>query len=101
MTDTKWTPGPWEVRKTKFGIGGDINHAGYCIAEVFGRVDYDCYPPAEATAHLIAAAPELAAAGQLVLDLLENMTTEEFALGEDRKGREQLRAALAKARGES
>lgn len=63
----KFTPGPWEVRRAThptdgefdYAIGATIDGKRVCIAEVFGRVAIDIRPPAEATARLIAAAPDL------------------------------------------
>lgn len=109
MDKPAWTEGPWEVRKAKtltdgvldYGIGADINHAGYCIAEVFGRVDEDCYPPAEATAHLIAAAPDLYKALEDVMDWITNWSPPFTDDDEWPDTKARVDAALAKARGET
>lgn len=52
MNDAPWTPGPWGVEPESVG---DWN--GYAVTHTGGRVQ----SPNEATARLIAAAPEMAA----------------------------------------
>lgn len=62
-----YTPGPWESRKAKFPVDGEYDFAigatvdgkRECIAEAFGRCSTTAFPPAEANARLIAAAPDL------------------------------------------
>ena len=84
------TPGPW-----KYGaLVDDSNHyyikAGvYWIAEICGGTGQDTE-----NAHLIAAAPDLLAACEAALAGLEETI-------HMRQQREQLKAAIAKARGES
>lgn len=69
---SKHTPGPW-----KFGRAGHPKDGAYdwglkayvdgnfeVIAETFGRSSEAIYPPAEANAKLIAAAPDMFAAMQ-------------------------------------
>ncbi|RJQ46852.1 MAG: hypothetical protein C4534_02060 [Gaiellales bacterium] len=50
-------------------------------------------------ADLIAAAPQLLAAVQITLQLLDNLTTEEFSRGGDKPAREALQAAFTAATG--
>ena len=92
MSETpKHTPGPWYasgsyIEKTPSG------HR-FTIAEVFRHNVGQC----KANARLIAAAPDLLAACELALTLLEDLTTEEFSRGGDRPARVALQAALARA----
>lgn len=50
---------------------------------------------------LVDAAPDLLAAAQAMIVKLDSMTTEQFIRGEDRAAREQLTAAIRKAKGEA
>lgn len=67
MADGKWTPGPWTARRAAapndgeydYGIGAEVDGRLQCIAEAFGRCGVTSFPPAEANANLIAAAPDL------------------------------------------
>jgi hypothetical protein len=60
------TPGPWATHRSRFPVDGQTDYAivagQQVIAEAFGRSDRNVYPPAEANARLIAAAPDLLAA---------------------------------------
>ena len=104
MSEPKFTPGPWEVKRAlrdtdgacDYGVGADVGGKKLCIAETFGRVDVNVYPPAEANAHLIAAAPDLYGALKAMADRWEP-----DCFGTDRAMWEDARAALAKARGEA
>jgi hypothetical protein len=58
------TPGPWNIKRAEIRVDGEYDYAIYdasqqVIAETFGRSSASVFPPAEANAHLIAAAPEL------------------------------------------
>lgn len=102
---TKHTPGPWVVHE---GDEIDIRSANpadlaqapiyYCIAEnIGGHVhgeNFDDYSEVEANARLIAAAPEL-------LEALESFPG--FLCGTESGDAwiDQMRAAIAKARGEA
>ncbi len=98
MSDTKFTPGPW--RYTKAAPSGDrgIHAEGTGIfAEAYADIRHageNNAAEAEANARLIAAAPDLYAALDLVL-----------AVDPDGAGiwdaQNAARAALAKARGEA
>jgi len=59
----------------------------------------DIVDDAEEKARLISAAPNLLAACQSALDVLENMTTHEFQTGADKHVRDTLAAAIARAEG--
>jgi hypothetical protein len=104
MSETKWTPGPWEIRRSKLATDGAFDYAVSAgdvpvIAEAFGRDAHGGWPPAEANAHLIAAAPDLYAALVAALEyvaLYESEHMSNKALAVHQKGR----AALARARGE-
>lgn len=98
MTDQpKWTPGPWAVERNKrtwgwvdvvgpsLGVGGPTQATDLTLADEVKRI---------AEAHLIAAAPDLYAALDGLLGLLDAGSLYEpqaYA----------ARAALAKARGET
>lgn len=68
MTNTKHTPGPWELtflskagkqNPTVYQIDGDLEKGGLSVCRVFiGGAEANGYS-SEANAHLIAAAPEL------------------------------------------
>lgn len=86
MSETKWTPGPWNGRDIKVS---DQDAAGISICFT--------YPPREeyrANARLIAAAPELYEALQVAELALRERGLR--VLGEYK----QIESALAKARGE-
>ncbi len=112
-----WTPGPWPIEKTGdgkrilVGVGLIDGPRGYDVAEVYSD---DCdWDEAEANAHLIAAAPELAdATARLIaaFDELRSVTNAERIVtgrsdsqlrDDSNKAIADLRAALARARGEA
>jgi hypothetical protein len=105
--DTKFTPGPWTVRKAKkpidgefdFGIFAEIGGSPYCIAEAYGRVSPSFTPEARANANLIAASPGLFEAAQAAEAKLTDMCIEKTTADND-PTIVALRAALAKAMGE-
>ena len=99
MTDQpKWTPGPWAVERNKrtwgwvdvvgpsLGVGGPTQATDLTLADEVKRI---------AEAHLIAAAPDLYAAGQAIIDQMDALLLPDDALSA------ALRAALAKARGQA
>jgi len=93
MSETKWTPAPWEYVKLSHGsvyIRSLVDGVDGYLADVFLSRPGEC----KANARLIAAAPELYEALLGAIDLIEIMSPIEG--DEVRKGR----AALAKARGE-
>lgn len=88
MSKATHTPGPWAVD------GLDIEADGEKVASAAVSMDLDRYEEFQANARLISAAPEL-------LDLLTDalLYIEAFAPGYVR--RKAVRAAIAKARGQS
>jgi phage tail protein X len=95
MTDTKWTPGPWEVR-TENGA----------IRVYYGKTIAITDQMFEANAHLVAAAPELYEALKAMADDYEefvyNPATDRWDVPLFNKPvHDMARAALAKARGET
>lgn len=96
---TAHTPGPWIYIRSPEKHDGEydfaINGPGHPIlAEVYGRSCKGGYPPAEANAALIAAAPELFAALEY---LLVNISERDHDL--DPHYIEKARDAIAKAEG--
>jgi hypothetical protein len=63
MSDTKHTPGPWVLKRATVPVDDGIDVAiigdGEIIAEVFARASATKWPPVEANASLISAAPEM------------------------------------------
>jgi hypothetical protein len=91
MSESKHTPGPWDNRSRVTVVRQ--TSTGEWIAEVGGRTT----PEARINACLIAAAPDLLAAAEAALAWIDNNTTRaEY----DHTG-EPLRAAIAKAKGET
>lgn len=74
MSESKWTPGPWEIYDTTKGQFGVTNKL----------VGFVCFVESEANARLIAAAPDLLAA---ILN------------SDDAHWTPAMRAAIAKATG--
>jgi hypothetical protein len=103
-TETKWTPGPWDARTgTSWSPDGGSQTIEWFVmrpredvAICADVVDPNSEKPSEANARLIAAAPDLYAA----LDKLSN-TSAMFEPVEYQQARQNARAALAKARGET
>lgn len=109
MAETKWTPGKWFVS----GVRGKIDREEYHAINVEGggpQIGIIWYNPKShegfADAHLIAAAPELADSSSSLVDrdcaVYGGKIVIEFGNhGEAQKALRDLRAALAKARGEA
>lgn len=103
MSETKHTPGPWKAVNRQYhsrlGICDDwgvVSERGDDLLELFGNDGYD-EPreiPAEANAHLIAAAPNMLEALQYVVG---NGFLPEG--GDERSALSRCRAAIAKAEG--
>jgi hypothetical protein len=72
MSDTKHTPGPWVLKRATVPVDGGIDVAiigdGEIIAEVFARASATKWPPVEANASLISAAPDLLNALKALMD---------------------------------
>ena len=100
MTDTKWTPGPWRAAFNKKFGWWSVCHSGWCEkgeTSIVVRVeDYQDEPQKTASAHLIAASPELYQALDYLAQLGKGTTVVEWE-----EGLKMAYAALAKARGES
>lgn len=99
MGAAKFTPGPWFASKHLEPLGGCLSRLVMAIDTAVAEVLFDDEddPTAEANTHLIAAAPDLHEAVERALRHAEN-------IGIDSEGSSyvnQLRAALAKARGEA
>lgn len=101
MTERKWTPGPWVYRPHKYDDWGlvrgsddyPVASASICRAteEEKDNCRRDHRDPAEANAHLIAAAPDLYEALEYLLNNADLTRGDKIV----------AREALAKARGES
>ena len=104
-TETKFTPGPWEWRKSAwFGYSALINPSLNCDVLLAGGENDGDSPitwlgeeMSQCDAHLIAAAPDLYEA--LEKALAELKAYELAASGEDYNN-PKINSALAKARGE-
>lgn len=101
MSDVQHTPGPWkvEVKPAEFVIRS--REGIRVISTSWHHSTRNPYPlekEAEANAHLIAAAPDLLAALEIIL-----MTHDLSCKGEDCQisGIDLARVAIAKARGQS
>ena len=95
----RFTPGPWSVRRSLAPVDGAYDFAisadgSPVLAEAFGRTSDGGYPPAEANARLIAAAPDMYEALKAVASLKGWDEREPVAA----TGR-QVMAAIAKAEG--
>lgn len=99
MTNRNHTPGPWEaVDKRPDGFRGySIFHGDQFVAHVG---DSDSVTPIDANARLIAAAPELLEACELLIEQYE--ASGDFTIGGKLTNRpfSMARAAIAKATGE-
>lgn len=108
MGQTNHTPGPWHVFEplSKFGTAASVGawlpdgKSRNLICEAIDQTDdpYD-HETGLANARLIASAPSLLAACEAALDFLNRMQDELKHRGEALAQRDNLRAAIAKARG--
>ena len=90
----KHTPGTWYYTASdEDGLVYGANDTLILPHLILGRT------PAEqhANARLIAAAPDLLAACEAVMEALENMTTDNFSRGADKPCRDMMAAAIKKA----
>lgn len=90
------TPGPWKAEFRNGWCDGIIGPDGHDIV----KTDSGVYPPNEADAHLIAAAPELLAACEATLNSLEESCVEEDEDDALLHLLWQVRAAVARAHGQ-
>ena len=93
--ETKATPGPWKVSSN---LSSHVCGAsGQGLIAICDSGDYaQSKGQGEANARLIAAAPDLLAACQLGIKLLDNMTTNDFSKGADKPLHEAMYAAIVK-----
>jgi hypothetical protein len=100
MTERKWTPGPWDTaREVNWIWVGPLSWS----TRVCRVVVYDGEEVQQtANAHLIAAAPDLYEALELVLDAIGALSKphELYGHGLDKDDIKGVFAALARARGE-
>ena len=99
MAQGQHTPGPWTVTRSKMETDGAFDYAisadgVLVLAEVFGRDAKGGWPPSEANARLIAAAPEMLAA------LRQMVVNSKGDRKEYRDCHKKALAAIAKATGE-
>ena len=100
MSNTKHTPGPWNVTDVIEGnvypmsTMRSLNVNGMVLAHINAHYD------GEANARLIAAAPELLAALRLCVLKFSQLQDTEMTLGMAR-ALDEARAAIAKAEGQS
>jgi hypothetical protein len=106
MSESKHTPGPWEVIgldiASKHGLGDTKRR--WIIAEVAEGAGGPGFPenqadPAQANAHLIAAAPDMLEAAERLVQELDAIRPD--AMDEDLDAMPALRRAIAKAKGEA
>lgn len=93
----KHTPGPWGVIRAQGPIATLIRPA----AQNFGYIAVIHGDNILRDAALVAAAPELLEACKFALQILSDITTEDFSRGADRPARDALEAAIATAEGRS
>lgn len=89
----EFTPGPWELHETGAIVGPKIDDKPVWLRPVIARFETGVK---QADAHLIAAAPDLLEA----LELVKAWDIENLALDIPQEIREKMQAALSKARGE-
>jgi len=93
MSETKWTPGPWSVGPVQRSVRIIVHESG-TVARVHGSSQSTM----DEDAQLIAAAPDLYEAAKDAEALLRSIEGQN-ALADELLAR--VRAALAKARGET
>ena len=102
MSETKHTPGPWEVSDTSVCLDGPLSSWNRTICDLghYGSDGRTCYPNAKANGLLIAAAPDMLAALEAVLKELIYSRGEVFGPS-DEEIVNLTKAAIAKAKGGS
>lgn len=91
-----YTLGPWRLISADDEYTIHAPGHGTIIATI-----HPLMPERPANARLIAASPDLLAALEAALDIMDNMTSVDFAAGFDKPVRESARAAVAAAKGET
>lgn len=108
MTEHKHTQGPWTVTHAIIGSAEPVKHPSAIVASPSGSVDTICdfdwmtrrgLTEQQANASLIAAAPDLLAACEHALALLEPFDDPGLSLGLGSNALAPIRAAIAKAKG--
>lgn len=99
MADTKFTPGPWEAcsRETYQSIYGKGYERAICQVDSYSEGFGPNRAERDANAHLIASAPELYA---MLAQTAEYFSDADGLEEDEYIYRQNVRAALAKARGE-
>jgi len=97
MTNSQHTPGPWEARTIPNPLG-ESTHIRAADNSIVARLEG---ANGKANGHLIAGAPTLLEKAERFLEVIDNITTEDFSKGAERPEREALRLAIAHAKGES
>lgn len=113
MTEPKWTPGIWRITNMGADKHGFYRHQ---IGTHEQTVAYTFEPGLQRTeqhanAHLLAAAPDMAEALEQAIRIFDDMIKVgvigpkedymSYFVGEDMEALQPIRAALAKARGET
>ena len=112
-TENKWTAGPWhiagddeiieevpviEISTGKNGV--DYKPIAYVNSDLHGGDVFLLTDEEYATAHLIAAAPDMYEALEGLLEIYTEGHRREFTPGDRKVRADRARAALSKARGE-
>src|SRR2546421_722637 len=106
-TASAHTKGPWGARRSERMFKGIPFVAaeggrGIVLANITdrGRGNYEGRLGSPlADARVMAAGPDLLEACEFTLELLDDLSTGQFAIGGDRPAREKLAAAIGRARG--
>lgn len=107
MTDTPWTPGPWQVDNAHHRpqiTQSNNGWSGYNIAHIYafaGPELPDRSSRTDANARLIAAAPEMAEALQMLHDNIAEYARINNLGGLDNQDMRNARAILARIKGET
>jgi len=104
-TATAHSPAPWRSYKSDDGKVIEIGASGadhiWLVATLPEPRDGDLRLEQAANARLITASPDLLEACEFTIDLLDHLSSADFARGGDREARLKLMAAVAKARGQA
>lgn len=101
MSETKHTPGPWEVSDTRICLDGPLSSWNRTICDLghYGSDGRTCYPNAKANGLLIAAAPDMLAALEAASAAM--LTGDGDWSHEETEAYDIIDAAIAKAKGGS